>query len=158
MSIGLIYLRPQKVWHVTAIGGYAASVPSAWSRLYRLIDRFGIPVGEDQEIGLAYDDPDRTAPHACRYDACLAAGSGVQPQPLPGLPVKVVPGGTYARARRSGAPNLFHEAVRSMHCSWLADKRLVLDRGRPIISIFCDSVRHTPEHSLRYELYLPVNS
>lgn len=76
-------------------GAYGAENRAVMERLLVLAGQAGLLGPETTILSIAWDDPARTPPAACRYDACLVLQEG---QTLPGSDIRYgsLPGGRYA--------------------------------------------------------------
>ena len=76
-------------------GAYGAENRAVMERLLTLASQAGLLGPESAILSIAWDDPARTLPAACRYDACLVSQEG---QTLPGADVRYgsLTGGRFA--------------------------------------------------------------
>lgn len=102
------------------VGPYQAC-GGAWERLFGFAAQRGLDVSEPG-LGLAYDDPEITAPDRLRYDACLPLDPAALDAlgELPGaLTRRVVAAGTYAVALHHGAFDSISETYVALLGGWL---------------------------------------
>lgn len=78
--------------------------------------------------GVSLDDPQKTSPNACRYDACVELPPGLT---LPDAAERTIPGGRYAVARFKGGGEDIGSAWSQFQQAFLADGKFELDESRP---------------------------
>lgn len=117
-------------------GAYGAENRTVMERLLALAGQESLLGSETSILSIAWDDPARTLPAACRYDACLVSQEG---QTLPGADVRYgsLTGGRYAVFPVPHTEQAISEA-------WHAIDRLLRENGctadpdRPVME------RYTP--------------
>lgn len=93
--MNVITLPRCSIAYLRHTGAYGAENRAVMERLLALVSQAGLLGPEAAILSIAWDDPARTPPAACRYDACLVLHEG---QTLPGADVRYgsLPGGRYA--------------------------------------------------------------
>jgi AraC family transcriptional regulator len=86
-------LDPSRVLLRRHVGPYS-EVGRTWDELMRFVAMRGLLRSAPVVVGLAYDDPEVTAPECFRYDACVVVSPEVEPQSEFG--VQMIGGGEYA--------------------------------------------------------------
>jgi AraC family transcriptional regulator len=105
-------------------------------------------------LGIAYDDPDVTAPERCRYDACVVVPPSFQPDRS--VNIMDVPGGKFAVSEFVGTAHEIRGAWEALYRSWLPgsgyepDDRPCFERYRANPSV------EGKARAFRCELCLPV--
>lgn len=158
MVRSLIYVRPFAVVFVRAYGAYAKSVNLAWGRMFQWMDDNGLGAEVDVGYGLAHDDPRRTAPELCRYDACIALPKDVPAERLAELDRRILPPGVYAREQLTGSYEAMGDLVSCIRDDWVPRHGLAVDSGRPVMTIYRNSPRYFPANELRADICLPITA
>ena len=102
-------------------GAYGAENRAVMERLLALASQAGLLGPESAILSIAWDDPARTLPAACRYDACLVLQEG---QTLPGADVRY---GSLTGGRCAVFPVPHTEQAVSE--AWLSIGRLLRENG-----------------------------
>ena len=129
--MNVITLPRFSIAYLRRTGAYGAENRAVMERLLALAGQAGLLGPEAAILSIAWDDPARTPPAACRYDACLVLQKG---QTLPGTDVRYgsLPGGRYAVFTIPHTEQAVSEA-------WHTIGRLLLktgctaDSGRPVM-------------------------
>ncbi|MBS6639759.1 MAG: GyrI-like domain-containing protein [Clostridiaceae bacterium] len=127
----VISLPRCSIAYLRRTGAYGAVNRTVMERLLALAGQESLLGSETSILSIAWDDPARTPPAACRYDACLVLQKG---QTLPGTDVRYgsLPGGRYAVFTIPHTEQAVSEA-------WHTIGRLLLetgctaDSGRPVM-------------------------
>jgi AraC family transcriptional regulator len=112
------------------------------------------PVATSQTYGIAYDDPQTTAPKDFRFDICGAVVASV-PDNGHGIVTKVIPGGRCAVVRHTGSPDHIAGSVYHLYRTWLPQSGEE-PRDFPIYFHYLNLRQDTPEHELLTEVHLPL--
>ena len=141
-----------RVAFVRHVGPYS-QCGAAWDRLLTYLGKEGWLGGESRFIGLSHDDPEITPPSRIRYDACVTAGDGFEPQGDIG--VQVIAGGDYAMATHFGPyTRLGHTYARIMG-QWLPRSGRELGDG-PCYEIYLNDPNSTAPEDLVTDVYVPL--
>ena len=112
------------------------------------------PVDSSQTYGIAYDDPDTTAPEDFRFDICGSVAEPVPANPQ-GVITRQIPGGRCAVVRHSGSHDRLGESVYYLFRQWLPESGEEL-RDFPVYCHYLNIKFDTPEHELQTDVYLPL--
>jgi len=112
------------------------------------------PVPESDSFGIAYDDPNTTAPEQFRFDLCGEVDAPVPENPQ-GVVNKTIPGGRCARLRHLGSHEWIGESAYYLYREWLPQSGEEL-RDFPLFFLYYNLMPETPEHELVTDLYLPL--
>jgi AraC family transcriptional regulator len=112
------------------------------------------PLLTSKIFGIAYDNPDTTAPEAFRFDICGSVLANVPENPQ-GVINKTIPGGRCAVARHLGAHERLGETATYLYRQWLPDSGEQL-RDFPLFFHYLNLKTDTPDHELITDIYLPL--
>ncbi|AXE30330.1 AraC family transcriptional regulator [Chromobacterium phragmitis] len=112
------------------------------------------PVPGSQTYGIAYDDPEATAPERFRFDICGSVSAPV-PANAQGVTTKEIPGGRCAVVRHVGSHHDLSEAVWYLYREWLPDSDET-PRDFPVYFHYLNLASDTPEHLLQTDVLLPL--
>ena len=154
MKNGLVYLRPQRMVYVRAVGPYEQSIPEAWNKMFAWIAKHAIHSPAGRGYGLAHDAGAKTA-EPC-YDACVQLTPLFEERAIREHAVMMLPGGPYMRhryiGRYNGVSELLSDAQRVIELP--ADLRI--DQRRPLVTIYLDDPAAVHSNDLRADICLPV--
>lgn len=135
--------------------GDPSTVMRSVSRFIEFRKTTGIsPYHSSETYGLAYDDPDTTAPEDYRFDICGSI-EGPLPENDFGVVEKVIPAGRCAVARHVGSRDNIGETVYAIFRDWLPESGEEL-RDFPV---FFHNVRTAPPaqaHDQITDVYVPL--
>ena len=134
--MNMITLPRCPIAYLRRTGAYGAENRAVMERLLTLASQAGLLGPESAILSIAWDDPARTLPAACRYDACLVSQEG---QTLPGADVRYgsLPGGRYAVFPIPHTAQAVSEAWHAIY-RLLREAGCTADPGRPVME------RYTP--------------
>ncbi|ADO47007.1 AraC family transcriptional regulator [[Enterobacter] lignolyticus] len=112
------------------------------------------PVKQSKTFGIAWDDPQSTAPEAFRFDICGSVSDAV-PDNAFGVINGEIAGGRYAVARHLGSLDNLSQSVWAMFREWLPASGESL-RDAPVFFHYLNFVNDVPEHALQTDIYLPL--
>jgi AraC family transcriptional regulator len=112
------------------------------------------PVDRSRTYGIAYSDPDTTAPVDFRFDICGSVVETVQAN-AQGVLTKEIPGGRCAVVRHIGSTDRVGESVYYLFRQWLPGSGEEL-RDFPVYFHYLNTMLDTPEHELQTDVYLPL--
>lgn len=112
------------------------------------------PVKTSDTFGIAYDNPDTTAPQDFRFDICGSVTERVPANPQ-GVINKVIPAGRCAVIRHQGSHQRIGEAVYYLYRDWLPGSGEEL-RDFPLFFHYLNLITDTPEHELLTDVCLPL--
>jgi AraC family transcriptional regulator len=112
------------------------------------------PVTTSKTFGIAYDDPDATAPKAFRFDICGSVTAEIPANPQ-GVVNKVIPAGRCAVVSHFGSRDRIGESVYYLYRDWLPGSGEEL-RDFPLFFHYLNLYPETPEHELVTDIHLPL--
>jgi len=113
------------------------------------------PVKTFRTFGIAYDDPEQTAPEDFRFDICGSIDGAVPDNPQ-GVKSGVIPGGRCAVLRHFGSHERLGESAYYPYREWLPDSGEEL-RNYPLFFHYLNLIYDTAEKDLVTDLYLPLH-
>ena len=155
MSVRVSELPSHHVAYMRYVGPYgAAGIPDLWKRLRQWMETHDLVSDSTVTLGVAYDDPDITAPDHCRYDACVVVPQGFAADRW--VNVTDLPGGKCAVREFTGTAHEIREAWEALYRTWLPGSGYEPD-DRPCFEIYRarPGVEGRPG-AFRCELCLPV--
>lgn len=147
-----------RVAYTRAIGAYPVSSQEAWKRLLGWLDRREPRYAPNRGFGLAHDNPQTTAAHGLRYDACVIEPPVWHDKDCEVMSRGVVPGGLYAVRRHAGPFLEVGAIISDVRDVWMPKTGLVFDGTRPVVAIFHQDPRITPPEQQTSQVCLPVLS
>lgn len=154
MSGGQVYLRPQRLIYVRAVGAYETAVPEAWEQLLGWVDKNGFSSLVESWYGLARDP----AGAECRYDACVPVDPMFEDRALRELGMTSLPNGAYVRQKFRGKYADLVGTFSGFYSSFPASGDATLDVRRPMVSIYFKDPRTAGDGDLRAEICVPVSA
>jgi AraC family transcriptional regulator len=148
-------LAPRRFACVRERGPYAEVAPLAWSRLETALTLAGTSLRAHECISASYDDPLAVSEELLRYDAGVVIPSGA-PAP-PGTVASRLEGGPYAVFEYRGAYGDIAEAFQQIFGGWVLRSRARI-RAAPCLEIYRNHPNDVPEHALRTELLVPLET
>lgn len=112
------------------------------------------PVKSSRTFGIAYDDPETTAPERFRFDICGSVAGAVPANPQ-GVVEKSIPGGRCAVVRHLGSHAGIGESAYYLYRDWLPESGEEL-RDFPLYFHYLNLMPETPEHELVTDIFLPL--
>lgn len=112
------------------------------------------PVQSSRTFGIAYDDPETTAPDKFRFDICGEVDEEV-PSNAQGVTNKVIPAGRCAVLRHYGSHDQLRGPIYHLFRDWLPGSGEQL-RDFPLFFHYVNLIPDTPEHELVTDIYLPL--
>ncbi len=112
------------------------------------------PVKTSDTFGLAYDDPNTTAPDKFRFDICGSVVADV-PDNLQGVITKTIPTGPCAVTRHYGAHEAMGEKIYYLYGKWLPESGAEL-RDFPCFFHYLNLITDVAEGELITDIYLPL--
>lgn len=112
------------------------------------------PLPGRQTYGIAYDNPDTTAPEDFRFDICGSVDGDVPPN-RQGVVAKTIPGGRCAVLRHVGDHDRLGESVYYLYRDWLPGSGEEL-RDFPVYFHYLNLRTQVAEHELLTDVYLPL--
>jgi AraC family transcriptional regulator len=155
MNVRVTELPAHHVAYMRYVGPYGAhGIPDLWKKLRKWMETHDLLSASTVTLGVAYDDPDVTAPDRCRYDACVV----VPPDFAPDRWVNVVDvtGGKFAVSEFAGTAHEICGAWEALYRSWLPGSGYEPD-DRPCFEVYrANPSGECPPGAFRCELCLPV--
>jgi AraC family transcriptional regulator len=148
-------LVPRRFACVRERGPYAEVAPLAWSRLEAALTLAGTSLRAHECIGASYDDPRAVGEELLRYDAGVVIPSGAKVPP--GTVSSRLEGGPYAVFEYRGAHGGIAEAFQQIFGGWVVRSRARV-RAAPCLEIYRNHPNDVPEHALRTELLVPLET
>jgi len=152
VNVQIRTMTPIRVAYVRHVGPYQ-ECGKAWEQLCGEAAVRGWFGPATQMIGIGHDEPRVTAADQLRYDACLSVGDEVEP--VGGIGVQVIPGGTYAVLTLKGPYDGLAGAYEWLFDTWLPASGKQL-RKSPCFEIYRNDPSTTPPAELLTEIYLPL--
>lgn len=112
------------------------------------------PVTSSATFGVAFDDPNTTAPEKFRFDICGSVAGSVPANDY-GIINKVIPGGRCAVVRHEGSPDHIGGSIYHLYRNWLPHSGEEL-RDYPVFFRYLNLKPDTPEHKLLTDVHLPL--
>lgn len=112
------------------------------------------PVNSSMTLGIAYHNPETTAPEEYRYDICGSVEQDVPDNPQ-GVKTGAIPAGRCAVIRHHGSTEDMSDSIRALYADWLPDSGEEL-RDFPIFFHFRDMIPFVEEHEQQTDIYLPL--
>lgn len=112
------------------------------------------PVASSDTFGIAYDDPEATAPERFRFDICGSVLEDVPDNPF-GVVTKIIPAGRCAVARHLGSHDRIADSAYYLYREWLPASREEL-RDFPLFFHYLNLIPLVQEHELVTDIYLPL--
>jgi AraC family transcriptional regulator len=135
---------------VRTLGSYAA-VGQGFAALMGAAAQAGLLRGPPRLYGLCHDDPDVTAEHQLRFDACLAVAPDTPAPAGDALVARAVPGGRYAVAVHRGPYTTLSQTYLALIGRWLPTTAHAL-HDEPVVEVYLDDPRTTAAEDLRTEV------
>lgn len=138
--------------HVTRHGVCAEQSPGAWEELHRILAIHPVTEPDAEYIGASFNDSHSPGDGVMRYDAGVVVPGT---KPPPGLALGTVAGGRYAVFRYRGSYRHIWNAMDQIFRGWAARNSDTL-RNAPLLEIYLNDPRTTPEKDLLTDLCVPV--
>jgi AraC family transcriptional regulator len=152
MDVAIVILPSVRIAYLRKLGPYGPELGQFWNTTFRpWLAAHGL-LGEPC-YGIALDDPDRTAPADCRYDAAVALPEGVAAPA--DAQVAMLPGGTHAVARYTGTAADIGAAWDWLLGQWLPASGHRPD-ARPCLEIYPRNWAVGADGAFSCELAVPV--
>jgi len=155
MNVRVAELPAHHVAYMRYVGPYGAhGIPDLWKKFRKWMETHNLISDQTVTLGVAYDDPDITAPDRCRYDACVVVPAEFAPDRW--VNVMDVTGGKFAVSEFVGNAHEIRGAWEALYRSWLPGSGYEPD-DRPCFEVYRArvSVEGKPE-AFRCELCMPV--
>ena len=112
------------------------------------------PVASSSTMGIAYDNPETTAPEQFRFDICGSVTEDVAINKQ-SIITKQIPAGRCAVVRHTGSHANIKDAAYFLYRDWLPKSGAEL-RDFPLFFHYLNLIQDTPEHELLTDVYLPI--
>ena len=155
MNVRVTELPAHHVAYMRYVGPYGPhGIPDLWKKFRRWMETHDLISDQTVTMGIAYDNPDITAPDRCRYDACVVVPADFAADRW--VNVTDVPGGKFAVSKFAGTAHEILGAWEVLYRSWLPGSGYEPD-DRPCFEIYRArvSVEGQPD-AFRCELCMPV--
>lgn len=156
MTNNFVYLRPLNVATVRATGPYAKSAAKAWDEMFAWLNDTGLIRSVGTGYGLLLDDPRKTAPAQCRYQASVELVEEARRLIPDNFLIRRLPGGAYARRRHTGGAVGLAHTISQLRNAWVPSQGVVVDSRRPVIEIYLDNPNSVPLDKQRIDVCMPV--
>lgn len=155
MNVRVTGLPAHHVAYMRYVGPYGPhGIPELWKKFRKWMETHDLLSDSTVTLGVAYDDPDVTAPDRCCYDACVVVPADFAPDRW--VNVMDVPGGKFAVSEFTGTAHEIRGAWEALYRSWLPGSGYEPE-DRPCFEVYrariC--VEGEPE-AFRCELCMPV--
>jgi AraC family transcriptional regulator len=155
MNVRVTELPAHHVAYMRDVGPYGAhGIPGLWKKFRKWMETHDLISDQTVTLGVAYDDPDVTAPDRCRYDACVVVPGDFVPDRW--VNVMDVAGGKFAVSEFAGTAHEIRGAWEALYRTWLPGSGYEPD-DRPCFEVYRArvSVEGQPD-AFRCELCMPV--
>jgi AraC family transcriptional regulator len=155
MNVRVAELPACHVAYMRYVGPYGAhGIPDLWKKFRKWMETHDLISDRTVMLGIAYDDPDVTAPDRCRYDACVVVPADFKPDRW--VNVTDVAGGKFAVSEFAGSAHEIRGAWEALYRLWLPGSGYEPD-ARPCFELYRNrvSVEGKPD-AFRCELCMPV--
>lgn len=149
-------IEPMRAAAMRQVGAYS-EIGALFEKLMTWAGRNRMLGPGTRVLGLCHDDPEMTPPEECRYDACLALGSG---QSVPGdgsVSEVLIQGGEYAVAVHRG-PHCDLPQTYALVCGQWCPRFGRELRDVPCIENYLNRAGSVAAADLRTEIYVPLQS
>ena len=113
------------------------------------------PVKSSKSFGIAYDNPETTAPENFQFGICGSVSESIPDNPQ-GVQNSVIPGGRCAVVRHMGSHDRIGESIYPLYRDWLPKSGESL-RDFPLYFQYLNFMPETVELDLITDIYLPLN-
>jgi DNA gyrase inhibitor GyrI len=151
------FIPPVKLAYLRVCGPYAQSSTAAWHAMIAWLEERKHQLRPVRGYGLAHDDPRNVPTGELRYDAAVRLPATWAAVDELTMRVCTFDGGSYAVRRYRGSYEDVGAAVSDAREKWLPNEGLFIDPARPVLSIFHDDPRTTPQHAQRTDICMPVS-
>ena len=155
MNVRVAELPAHHVAYMRYVGPYGAhGIPDLWKKFRKWMETHDLVSDQTVTLGVAYDDPDITAPDRCRYDACVVVPADFVADRW--VNVTDVAGGKFAVSEFVGTAHEIRGAWEALYRSWLPGSGYEPD-DRPCFEVYrAKPSGECPPGAFRCELCLPV--
>ncbi len=112
------------------------------------------PIKTSKTFGIAYDDPEQTAPEKFRFDIGGSVTHDIPENPQ-GVKNDMIPGGRCAVVRHVGSHDRLGESTDYLYRQWLPESSEEL-RDFPLFFHYLNLMPETTESDLLTDIYLPL--
>ena len=157
MNVRVTTLPPYHVAYMRYVGPYGAGgIPELWKKFRQWMETHDLVLPSTVTLGVAYDDPEVTAPDRCRYDACVVVPAGFPADRW--VNVTDLPGGKCAVSEFVGTAHEIRDAWVALYRTWLPGSGYEPD-DRPCFEVYRGNVAiEGRPGAFRSELCLPVRA
>jgi AraC family transcriptional regulator len=118
MNVRVTTLPAYHVAYMRYTGPYGAhGIPDLWTKFHEWMQTRDLAPDGRITLGVAYDDPDVTAPDRCRYDACVVVPADFTPDRW--VNVTAIAGGKSAVSGFVGTAHEIRAAWDTLYRTWL---------------------------------------
>lgn len=143
----LIYIR------IIAAYGSNPDYDNAWMKLMTFAARHDILNGENQFIGLSFDDPSITLSNRCRFYACISTNRNLKPEGEFGT--LKLSGGKYAVFTLFGPYSGLKALYNYIYFKWIPQNSYILRNSMPF-EMYLNSPDEVKPEKLKTEIYIPI--
>ncbi len=126
---------------------------TAWRKLWQFAKQSGIAHGNNEFIGLSFDDPNITKHNQCRFYACISTDENVKPEGEFGI--QIIEKGKYAVFVNKGAYSGLNKLYQSIYFHWLPKTNEKLRHSMPFEK-YLNNPDIVNEDDLLTEVYIPI--
>lgn len=152
MNVRTEKVEPMHVAFVRHVGPYN-EVGATWQKLMSWAGQNGLLGPSMKAIGIPHDDPEITPAEKLRYDACLVARAGIEPQSDVGT--QVIPGGEYAVATHRGPYYRLGDVYAYVMGQW-APAHNHEPVQAPCFEVYWNNPQQTSPEDLLTDIYVPL--
>lgn len=154
LRVEVVSVAPFRVVALRNTGAYE-DLDQVYGRLFEWAGGRGLLESLAGLYGMPLEDRREAAPIGYAFDAMLAFGMPVGPDPDAGIAVATLGGGRYARIRHVGAFTGLEALTDRLLAEWLPASGEAL-REAPIHHEYLDDPEQVPEALLRSDVYVPL--
>jgi AraC family transcriptional regulator len=147
-------VKSMKVVYIQTVGEYGKQqMKDSWEKLFAFIKKHKLFSFNMDCIGIGYDDPTRTEPSKCRYEACIRIKKDASPEGEVG--VKTVEGGKYAVFMHRGPYDKLGNVYKEIYQNWIPENKIEV-RKVPPFEKYLNSPNITKPENLKTEIFIAI--
>ncbi|MEM1135398.1 MAG: AraC family transcriptional regulator [Bacteroidota bacterium] len=148
-------ISPKKLVYIRIIAQYGSSDPyeTAWKKLWKFAKSRQIVTGQNEFIGLNFDDPSITKPEKCRFYACITTEKDIKPEGEFGI--QKLNGGKYAVFTLRGSYSGLIDLYEYIYHHWLSKSGCYLRNSMPFEK-YLNNPDKVNEADILTEIFIPI--
>lgn len=144
----LVYIR------IISAYGTPVEYRSAWKKLWKFACGKEIVDGNNEYLGLSFDDPNITHPCRCRFYACITTNKPIKPEGEFGT--INIEKGRFAVFPLQGSYSGLNQLYRSIYMDWLPKSNYCLRHSMPYEK-YLNNPDKVKEEDIHTEIYIPIH-